>query len=73
MLLRCLGYYFHLNFAMVNCVFLTVWNVEEFVAHAGNVNCLTFGKKNCRVFITGGDDQKVNLWSVGKPTSLTVS
>ncbi|GER36479.1 katanin p80 WD40 repeat-containing subunit B1 homolog [Striga asiatica] len=43
---------------------------KEFVAHAGNVNCLTFGKKNCRVFVTGGDDQKVNLWSVGKPASL---
>lgn len=61
------------NFSLVNCPFLTVCNIEEFVAHAGNVNCLSFGKKNCRVFITGGDDQKVNLWSVGKPTSLTVS
>ncbi|XP_075496281.1 LOW QUALITY PROTEIN: katanin p80 WD40 repeat-containing subunit B1 homolog KTN80.1-like [Primulina tabacum] len=46
------------------------YKLQEFVAHAGNVNCLRFGKKNCRVFITGGDDQKVNLWSVGKPTSL---
>lgn len=58
---------------MVNCHFLTKCILEEFVAHAGNVNCLSFGKKNCRVFITGGDDQKVNLWSVGKPTSLSVS
>ncbi|KAL8467996.1 hypothetical protein ACS0TY_031298 [Phlomoides rotata] len=47
------------------------YKLQEFVAHAGNVNCLSFGKKNYRVFITGGDDQKVNLWSVGKPTSLT--
>ncbi|KAK4439927.1 Katanin p80 WD40 repeat-containing subunit B1 [Sesamum alatum] len=46
------------------------YKLQEFVAHSGNVNCLSFGKKNCRVFITGGDDQKVNLWSVGKPTSL---
>ncbi|KAL3643410.1 hypothetical protein CASFOL_014225 [Castilleja foliolosa] len=46
------------------------YKLQEFVAHAGNVNCLSFGKKNYRVFITGGDDQKVNLWSVGKPTSL---
>lgn len=61
------------NFHVVYCPFLTVYNLEEFVAHAGNVNCLSFGKKNCRVFITGGDDQKVNLWSVGKPTSLMVS
>ncbi|KAL0310653.1 UNVERIFIED_CONTAM: Katanin p80 WD40 repeat-containing subunit B1 [Sesamum angustifolium] len=41
-------------------------NAEEFVAHAGNVNCLNFGRKNCRLFITGGDDRKVNLWSIGK-------
>ncbi|KAL6546622.1 hypothetical protein OROMI_022343 [Orobanche minor] len=46
------------------------YKLQEFVAHSGNVNCLSFGKKNCRLFITGGDDQKVNLWSVGKPTSL---
>ncbi|KAK3028516.1 hypothetical protein RJ639_038584 [Escallonia herrerae] len=45
-------------------------NVEEFVAHTGSVNCLKIGKKSCRLFITGGDDQKVNLWSIGKPTSL---
>ncbi|KAK4399094.1 Katanin p80 WD40 repeat-containing subunit B1 [Sesamum angolense] len=57
-------------FARVRCVPKVNAHVEEFVAHAGNVNCLSFGKKNCRVFITGGDDQKVNLWSVGKPTSL---
>ncbi|KAL8032626.1 hypothetical protein ABFX02_13G108600 [Erythranthe guttata] len=47
------------------------YKLQEFVAHGGNVNCLSFGKKNCRSFITGGDDQKVNLWSVGKPTCLT--
>ncbi|XP_073131946.1 katanin p80 WD40 repeat-containing subunit B1 homolog KTN80.1-like isoform X2 [Henckelia pumila] len=61
---------YHCIAASLNCLFLTKPSVEEFVAHAGNVNCLRFGKKNCRVFITGGDDQKVNLWSVGKPTSL---
>ncbi|KAL0407364.1 UNVERIFIED_CONTAM: Katanin p80 WD40 repeat-containing subunit B1 [Sesamum latifolium] len=43
---------------------------EEFVAHAGNVNCLNFGRKNCRLFITGGDDRKVNLWSIGKAASV---
>ncbi|KAJ1434779.1 WD40/YVTN repeat-like-containing domain superfamily [Sesbania bispinosa] len=44
--------------------------VEEFVAHSSNVNCLNIGKKACRLFITGGDDHKVNLWTIGKPTSL---
>ncbi|KAH7568971.1 hypothetical protein JRO89_XS06G0082600 [Xanthoceras sorbifolium] len=45
-------------------------NVEEFVAHSSNVNCLRIGKKACRLLITGGDDQKVNLWAIGKPSSL---
>ena len=47
--------------------------IEEFVAHSTNVNCLSIGKKACRMFITGGDDHKVNLWAIGKPTSLMVS
>ncbi|KAE9595010.1 putative transcription factor WD40-like family [Lupinus albus] len=44
--------------------------IQEFVAHSGIVNCLNIGKKECRRFITGGDDHKVNLWTIGKPTSL---
>lgn len=48
-------------------------NVEEFVAHTTNVNCLSMGKKTCRLLITGGDDHKVNVWAIGKPTSLMVS
>ncbi|POO03653.1 Guanine nucleotide-binding protein, beta subunit, partial [Trema orientale] len=35
-----------------------------------NVNCLSIGKKACRLFVTGGDDYKVSLWTIGKPTSL---
>ncbi|EPS68225.1 hypothetical protein M569_06544, partial [Genlisea aurea] len=46
------------------------YKLQEFVAHSGNVNCLSFGKKSGRVFITGGDDQKVNLWSFGRPSPL---
>ncbi|KAI8000321.1 hypothetical protein LOK49_LG09G01856 [Camellia lanceoleosa] len=46
------------------------YKLQEFMAHSGSVNCLTVGKKTCRLFITGGDDQKVNLWSIGKATSL---
>ncbi|KHN46320.1 Katanin p80 WD40 repeat-containing subunit B1 like 1 [Glycine soja] len=45
-------------------------NVEEFAAHSGNVNCLKLGRKANRLFITGGDDHSVNLWMIGKPTSL---
>ncbi|XP_039130994.1 katanin p80 WD40 repeat-containing subunit B1 homolog KTN80.1-like isoform X2 [Dioscorea cayenensis subsp. rotundata] len=43
---------------------------QEFVAHTSGVNCLSIGKKSCRVFITGGEDRKVNLWAFGKPTPL---
>lgn len=43
------------------------------MAHSGNVNCLSIGKKTSRLLLTGGDDYKVNLWSIGKPTSLMVS
>jgi katanin p80 WD40 repeat-containing subunit B1 len=42
------------------------------VAHSASVNCLNIGKKACRLFITGGDDHKVNLWTIGKPNSLMV-
>ncbi|KAH0866430.1 hypothetical protein HID58_083641, partial [Brassica napus] len=44
---------------------------QEFLAHSANVNCLSIGKKTSRLLLTGGDDCKVNLWSIGKSTSLT--
>ncbi|KAL3522217.1 hypothetical protein ACH5RR_015051 [Cinchona calisaya] len=47
------------------------YKLQEFVAHSGSVNCLKIGKKNFRQFITGGDDQTVNLWSIGNPTPLS--
>nr|GEW46612.1 katanin p80 WD40 repeat-containing subunit B1 homolog isoform X1 [Tanacetum cinerariifolium] len=47
------------------------YKLQEFVAHIANVNCLRFGKKSRRNFLTGGDDEKVNLWSIGKPTAIT--
>lgn len=47
------------------------YKLQEFVAHSANVNCLKIGKKTHRNFITGGDDEKVNLWSIGKPTATT--
>ncbi|KAE7995606.1 hypothetical protein FH972_000382 [Carpinus fangiana] len=46
------------------------YKLQEFVAHSASVNCLNIGKKACRLFITGGDDHKVNLWTIGKPNSL---
>ncbi|XP_010418088.1 PREDICTED: katanin p80 WD40 repeat-containing subunit B1 homolog isoform X1 [Camelina sativa] len=46
------------------------YKLQEFLAHSANVNCLSIGKKTSRLFITGGDDYKVNLWAIGKPTNL---
>ncbi|KAK4770769.1 hypothetical protein SAY87_031301 [Trapa incisa] len=46
------------------------YKLQEFVAHSGNVKCLSIGKKACRLFLTGGEDNKVNLWAIGKANSL---
>ena len=43
------------------------------MAHAADVKCLGLGHKSGRVLVTGGDDRKVNLWSVGKPHSIMVT
>lgn len=47
--------------------------VEEYVAHGSNVNCLALGHKTGRVMVTGGEDRKVNLWTVGKSNCIMVS
>ncbi|XP_062205149.1 katanin p80 WD40 repeat-containing subunit B1 homolog KTN80.4-like isoform X2 [Phragmites australis] len=47
-----------------------VCKLQEFVAHASNVNCVKFGRRTSRILITGGEDLKVNLWAVGKPSAL---
>lgn len=44
------------------------WRLQEFAAHAGNVNCLALGPKKARLMVTGGEDRKVNLWTIGSPT-----
>ena len=46
------------------------WKLQEFVAHGGDVNCLSLGHKSGRVLVTGGEDKKVNLWAVGKPNCI---
>ncbi|MFS8026470.1 putative transcription factor WD40-like family [Helianthus anomalus] len=43
----------------------------QFVAHSANVNCIRIGKKTGRLFVTGGDDEILNVWSIGKPTPVT--
>ncbi|PUZ38464.1 hypothetical protein GQ55_9G198400 [Panicum hallii var. hallii] len=46
------------------------YKLQEFVAHASSVNCAKFGRRTSRILITGGEDLKVNLWAVGKPSAL---
>ncbi|KQK10070.1 hypothetical protein BRADI_2g51760v3 [Brachypodium distachyon] len=46
------------------------YKFQEFVAHDADVRSLAIGKKTSRVFITGGNDRKVNLWAIGKQTPL---
>ncbi|CAL1539380.1 unnamed protein product [Lymnaea stagnalis] len=43
------------------------WKLQDFTAHTADVKCLGLGHKSGRVMVTGGEDRKVNLWSVGKP------
>eukprot|EP00798_Chlamydomonas_sp_ICE-L_P005735 gene5735-6025_t len=42
--------------------------IQEFVAHAGAVTCVKIGRKSSGVLVTGGDDKKVNLWTIGTQT-----
>ena len=44
----------------------------EFVAHSAPVNCVHLGRRSGSVLATGGDDKKVNIWSVGKQQALMV-
>ncbi|KAL8152176.1 hypothetical protein V2J09_009936 [Rumex salicifolius] len=45
---------------------------QEFVAHSRSVRCVSIGKKvERRLLLTGGDDHRVNVWRIGKPSPLT--
>jgi len=46
------------------------WKLKDFTAHTADVKCLGLGHKSGRVLVTGGEDRKVNLWSVGKPQCI---
>ncbi|XP_042468694.1 katanin p80 WD40 repeat-containing subunit B1 homolog KTN80.2-like isoform X2 [Zingiber officinale] len=46
------------------------YKLQEIVAHASDVKCVSIGKKSNRIFVTGGEDRKVNLWAIGKPNPL---
>jgi len=46
------------------------WKLQEFVAHAEPVCCAALGQNSGRVLVTGGEDKKVNLWTVDKPNCI---
>ena len=51
-----------------------VQRIQEFAAHSSSVNCVSLGRRSGRVFATGSDDRRVNVWALGhtKPVlSLT--
>lgn len=39
--------------------------IDEFSAHKANVNCLKLGRGSGVALVTGGDDNKVNIWKLG--------
>ncbi|XP_077376596.1 katanin p80 WD40 repeat-containing subunit B1 isoform X1 [Festucalex cinctus] len=46
------------------------WRLQEFEAHAGRVCCASLGKSTGRLLASGGDDCKVNIWSVSKANCI---
>ncbi|XP_064414518.1 katanin p80 WD40 repeat-containing subunit B1 isoform X1 [Latimeria chalumnae] len=48
----------------------TSWKLQEIVAHTSNVSCLVLGRNSSQLMATGGEDCRVNLWSVNKPNCI---
>lgn len=51
---------------------LNICFIEEYVAHGSDVKCLALGQNSGQMMVTGGDDKKVNVWSLNKPNCLLV-
>ncbi|XP_034281467.1 katanin p80 WD40 repeat-containing subunit B1 isoform X3 [Pantherophis guttatus] len=48
----------------------TAWKLQEIIAHSSNVSSLVLSKSSGRLLATGGDDCRVNVWSVNKPNCV---
>ncbi|KAJ8247364.1 hypothetical protein GJAV_G00245550 [Gymnothorax javanicus] len=48
----------------------TSWKLQEIAAHSSNVSSLALGKTSGRLLATGGEDCRVNIWSVSKPNCI---
>ncbi|XP_061613665.1 katanin p80 WD40 repeat-containing subunit B1 isoform X2 [Phyllopteryx taeniolatus] len=46
------------------------WRLQEFEAHAGRVCCVALGKSTGRLLASGGEDCRVNIWSVSKANCI---
>lgn len=50
---------------------MKAWKLQECVAHSpGSITCVSLGRQSGRVMATGGEDRRVKLWAVGKPTCI---
>lgn len=47
-----------------------VVKLSEYIAHGSNVTACTIGHKSNRIAATGGEDKKVNLWTLNKSTCI---
>uniref|UniRef100_A0A803TC20 Katanin p80 WD40 repeat-containing subunit B1 n=1 Tax=Anolis carolinensis TaxID=28377 RepID=A0A803TC20_ANOCA len=48
----------------------TAWKLQEITAHSSSVSSLVLGKSSGRLLATGGEDCRVNIWSVNKPNCI---
>ena len=45
---------------------------QEWVAHGSSTRCLHIARRSGSLIATGGDDERVNVWAIGKPHALVV-
>ncbi|CAM9840401.1 unnamed protein product [Choristocarpus tenellus] len=48
----------------------TGFKAHEFVAHSTLVNCVCIGPRSGQVLATGGEDKRVNVWKIGRASSI---
>ncbi|XP_057713625.1 katanin p80 WD40 repeat-containing subunit B1 isoform X1 [Corythoichthys intestinalis] len=46
------------------------WRLQDFEAHAGRVCCAALAKNTGRLLASGGEDCRVNIWSVSKANCI---
>jgi katanin p80 WD40 repeat-containing subunit B1 len=49
---------------------MKVQKITSFSAHNSKTTCLKIGPKSARVLVTGGQDKNVNLWAIGRSSSI---